>query len=102
MERADEFSITIAAVSIVQHELNKGRRSSVSSSQSCERKAEDGYKLAVAIDRFGNGKRPDSELLFFYKTHHDFCSVVDGGITALLYSLVIYWCFHNDSLADIH
>ena len=41
MERADEFSITIAAVSIVQHELNKGRRSSVSFSQSCERKAED-------------------------------------------------------------
>ena len=41
MERADEFSITVAAVSIVQHELNKGRRSSVSSSQSCERKAED-------------------------------------------------------------
>ena len=49
-----------------------------------------GYKLAVAIDPFGNGKRLDSKLFFFYKTHHDFCSVVDGGITALPYSLVIY------------
>ena len=39
MERADEFSITVAAVSIVQHELNKGWRSSVCSSQRCVKHA---------------------------------------------------------------